>query len=306
MLNLNLCIALSTHIEVDEALSKFKWFFKMSNIEVPHRFNQIISLFHFIRFWRCDSISNFNSTISKIVHLIVYVYYPVSLMVGAFTNDNETEQMFLVVLSIVTFVLAIRLYYILWRKDEIIGFINELGTHSIADDELFHRINNKIIIFIKLVSFMEVMLLFAVIAMTIITSPIVSNDKMLPMNIYFPLDWRHNELFYWIAFTFVVYEMMISMSSSLLNPIIWYLMMSCAIKYQVLGYELKNLGFNGDGGGKALSRNVTSVSEGVTSDQIKVSFQMKLILFIKNHRYLQEYEHFLTRKMKIHFYFLYF
>lgn len=252
----------------------------MHNITVHPRINQIISLFYFIRLWRFDNVSDFSLTISKVVHLIVYVYYPVSLMAGAFINDNESEKMFLVVLSIVTFVLAIRLYYILWKKDEIIGFIRKLGAHSITDSEQFYRANDKITIFIKFVTFMELMLLGAVIAMTIITSPIISTTKQLPMNIYFPMDWKHNELFYWIAFTFVIYEMSLSLSSSLLNPIIWYLMMSCAIKYQVLGSEFKNLGRNI--GQKSSKENITSVD----------SFHTKLILLIKNHDDLQEYESF--------------
>lgn len=254
----------------------------MHTITVPRRINQIISLFYFIRLWRCDAVSDFSIMISRIVHLIVYIYYPVSLMTGAFTNDNESEEMFLVVLSIVTFVLAIRLYYILWRKDEIIGFIRKLGAHSITDSEQFDRVNHKITMFIKFITLMELTLLGAVIAMTIITSPIISAEKQLPMNIYFPADWKHNEIVYWIAFTFVIYEMIISMSSSLLNPVIWYLMMSCAIKYQTLGHEFQNLGFNT--GEKSLTEKITSVDE--NGDL----FHTKLILLIKNHYDLQKYE----------------
>lgn len=251
----------------------------MPNIDVPPRIHQIISLFHCIRLWRSDDVSYSNSMISKILHLVVYIYYPVSLMAGAFTNDNEAEKMFLVVLSIVTFVLAIRLFYILWKKDRIIGFIHKLGRHTITDGEQYHRVNDKIMIFIKLVTFMELMLLFAVIAMTIITSPIVSTKKMLPMNIYLPFDWKHNDLLYWIAFAFVIYEMMISMTSSLMNPIIWYLMISCASKYQLIGHELKGLG------------NVVSSSIAIGD---KDSYQMQLISKIKDHHDLQKCEAILT------------
>lgn len=245
------------------------------NIKVPPRIEQIIYLFYLIGLWQDDNRTNFRKWVWKIFHLAVYVYYPVSLAVGALTNDNENARMFLVVLSIVTFVLAVRLYYILWKKDQIIKFIIEMGAHSIEDNEQFCFVNNKIRVFIKFVTYLQFMLVSSVIAMTIITSPIFSNEKMLPMNIYFPLDWKNNELFYWIAFLFVNYEMMISLVSALLNTIVWYLLMSFGIKYQTLGNQFKNLGSETE-------------RKGILVRENQELFNLKLVELIKNHHGLQE------------------
>lgn len=248
----------------------------MYNIEVPKRIHQIVSLFYFIGLWQAENVSDFRKWITKILFLVVFVYYPVSLAAGAFTNDNENEKMFLVGLSITIFVLAVRLYYILWKKDEILGFIRKLGAHSIRDLDQFKQIKNKIRILINCVTALELMLVFAVSAMTIITLPIFSNEKKLPLDIYFPLDWKHNEFYYWIGFLFVDYEMVSAIVTSLLNAIVWYLMMSCAIKYQTLSTDFKYFGH---------------VSSGKIGES-KHLFHADLIILIKNHLDLQEYDPF--------------
>lgn len=247
----------------------------MYTLKVPTRINQIFSVFYFIGMWSVNQ-TNFRKWFLKTLYLIVYTYYPASIIAGACTNDNEPELMFLVALSVTISVVLVKFYYILWKQDQIHEFIQELGTHLIADINEFNQVNKEITIFIKLATYMCSMTLYSGIAAAVIALPIFTKERVLPVNLYFPVDWKHNDLFYCMAFVVVTYFMMITVVISLLNVIVWYLMMSCGIKYRLLEKEFKNLGF----------------VRGNTTSKESIIQNAELIDIIKMHQNLQEYKNF--------------
>lgn len=63
---------------------------KMYTIEVHNRIEQIMSLFYFLGLWHGDDRDNVRKWSLKIIHLLTYGYFPLSLVAGALTDDNET------------------------------------------------------------------------------------------------------------------------------------------------------------------------------------------------------------------------
>lgn len=248
----------------------------MNIIEVPPLINQIISVFYFMRLWRRDHVSYF----SKLVQIVVYMYYPVSLMAAAFTNDDETQQVFSIVASILAYVITARLYYILWKKDEILEFVDKFCSHSILDNDLYNRVNNRISTFMKAILLVELIVTFCIVGLAVTSLPIFTNGKKLPLNVYFPLDWEHNELIYWIAFVLLVYEFVLTLVCMLQTAIVSYLMMCCAIKFETLGIELKNLGY--------ISEEKSSNEKFLYTSEKQTLFYAKLIHLIRNHQDLQK------------------
>lgn len=250
----------------------------MYTIKVHKRIEQMMSFFYFIRFWNDDNRSNFCKRVLNITYLSVYGFTPVLLFAGAFKNYDEIEPIFSIVLSLVTFVGAIKMYYFLWNKDQILAFIREMGTHSISDKKEFDQVNNKIENLMKFGSCFVSMILCAAIGMITIALPIFSNKKHLPTNFYIPLNWKENEFVYWMSFGFVSYQILFSVVCASFNVIIWYMMVSCAVKYQILGNEFRNLG--------------TLNEAKTTKDKKQNLFPNELIALIKNHRNLQQYKNF--------------
>lgn len=246
----------------------------MHCIEVHKTLNRMISALYFFGLWQSDNVSHCRSWCVRTWYLGVYGYVVIALAGGALTTDNENEMVFLAVLSIVAFVLEIRLYFFLLKKDVILGFIRNMGVHSIKDDEEFYQVNDKIKAFIKFVSSFEIMLVVAVSTMAIIALPFFTSEKRLPLHYYFPFNWQENIILYITAYTFVTYGLMLTSLCTLFNVIIWYLMMSCAIKYQILGNELKNIGCGAE-------ENDATVGE-------QDLFLLELIVLIKKHKQLGE------------------
>lgn len=191
--------------------------------------------------------------------------------------QTNRKVVFLAVLSIVAFVLEIRMYMFLWRKNDILGFIRRMGVHSIRDDEQFHQVNDKIKFFMKFVSSFEIMLLCAVSTMAIIALPFFTDEKRLPLGYFFPFNWQANAFLYIVAYIYVTYGLMLTTLCTLFNSLIWYMMMSCGVQYQVLGNEFRNIGFDDD-----------ETEEIVSIHEKQDRFLLELILLIKKHKQLQE------------------
>lgn len=258
----------------------------MYTIAVNYRIGQIISAFHFIGLWHDDRRSKFHKWFLSILHLMFYAYYPFALITGALTSDNHTESIFTLVMSILTFVTAVRLYYFVLKQNEILHFIRKIGVHSIKDSEkLFCQINDKINAFNRFINVFVIMILSAFFTAVTKNMPIFSTEKRLPFRIYFPLDWTKNDIYYWITYTFTSLEVFMTIFCAFFSVIIWYMMLAFALEYEILGDEFKNLG---------------------RTDMVTVETQPKedlflndLILLIKKHRDLQEYKNcFSTPQMK--------
>lgn len=245
----------------------------MYSIEVHQTIDRMITVFYFFGMWQNNNVSHFRSLCLRIWYLVVYGYVVLAIALGSIMTDNESEVVFLAVMAIVAFVLEFRLYFFLWKKDDILGFIRKMGVHSIKDEEKFNQVNDRINLFLKLVSYFEVMVATAAITVTIIALPLFSTGRKLPLNYYFPFEWQEDAFLYFTAFVFVTFGLMLSTLLTFFNAIIWYMMLSCAIKYEILGNEFKNIGSDSKA---AIDGNQDDI------------FLLELIDLIKKHKQLRE------------------
>lgn len=251
----------------------------MYSIEVHWRVEQTKFLFYLIGLWPGKNRSNFHKLCLKILNLILPICYMISVLPSSFSSDNMSEIVFISVIFIASLVQAIRWHYFFWKNEEIMKYIHSMGAHSIEDHQDFIQINNKINIFMKCATVYHFMIFCSLVVFNVLTLPIISNTKRLPLNLYFPLNWKENEISYWIAFTFTGCEIMFISVYSIANTVIWYLMMCCGIKYELLGNEFKNLGTTL---GTTTLQTINSVAEK------KDIFFKELIAVIKKHQRLQK------------------
>lgn len=248
----------------------------MHSIKLHSRVEQTITLFYFIGLWPSENRSSFSKWCLKIMHLVLPICYMISVLPASFDSDNITEIVFVAVIFIASCVQAIRWHYFIWRYDEIMKFLQSMGAHSIDDHQDFFRVNNKINFFMKCATVYHFMIFCSLVVFNILTLPIISNTKRLPLNLYFPLNWKENEIIYWIAFAFAGFQIMCISVYSIANTAIWYLMMCCGIKYELLGNELRNLGKG------TLKKTIISITEE------QDLFFKELITLIQKHQSLQK------------------
>lgn len=64
----------------------------------------------------------------------------------------------------------------------------------------------------------------------------------LPFKIWFPLDWKHNRIFYWITAFYCIMSYIFSIVTAVyFRLFVWFLLYNASLQYQLLGKRLKNL-----------------------------------------------------------------
>lgn len=163
----------------------------MYRVEVPTTINRIINLFYRLRLWDHYEGTFSCATVLRLFQAINFVFFVISTIISATITPKIQEAVFLTDFSILTVTHAARMVYIVWKKVEILKFIDEIGTHYIVDVDEFVRVRNKIGAFLK---FAELFVLAcfsnAIVAMIF---PIFSHEIMV--NIAFP--WEKKGFAFW-------------------------------------------------------------------------------------------------------------
>lgn len=252
----------------------------MFTIKVHKRIEQIISVFYILGLWHDQSRINCGKWNISVLHLVIYIYYPCSLVVGSLESDNDMEKIFLGAMSIVSGLAAVRLFYFIREKDAILTFIRTVGVHTIRSEKKFHQINGELNMFMKFASYFELNCMGAVVSLIIMALPFFTAERRLPFNIFIPyLDWRAHGIYYWIFYAYVAYGALMTLVCTLFIVIIWYLMISLVIEYEILGDTIENVGWI-----RKDNLGHNAVLKKGKSDQ----FLQELIVLIKKHRDIQE------------------
>lgn len=214
----------------------------MYNIERNTRINQIIGGFHRFFMWRNEKESTCLDITRKLLYLISYMTFPISLALGGFLSDDENEAIYLVAAAIPQAVGTVKLAYILWKKKEISAFIDDSSVHSIVNYDEFTQISNKLQNLMKFSSCFISANVMGIGTIIFLSLPVFTSENRLPVNIAFPLDWKNSLFAYWLAYAYFFFAATISMVIISFNAVLWYLMLNFSIKYQILGNELRKMG----------------------------------------------------------------
>lgn len=215
----------------------------MYNIEIHSTFHCIIGAFYEFGLWHNEEKSTFRKNGRRLFYLLNMILFQILLVTCACFSDDKSESVFLVQVEISAIVMAVKLIYLLWKKDTILEMLSTtMVAHSISDHVLFMQVNKKITKFMKFVHVYLVMIAVIVFILIISPLPIFSVEKKLPLSIPFSLDCKYSEIIYWLTYAFLTFQICLIAVVNLLTVIIWYVMLNCSIKYQILGNQFRRLG----------------------------------------------------------------
>nr|QGW45383.1 odorant receptor 10 [Bradysia odoriphaga] len=213
----------------------------MRSYKIQSEINNMITFFYRIGFWHRGPDASPVQLIVKLFYCILYSQFTASLVGGAIINPSIGETVFLVETSIITIVFLAKLCFLMWKQNEIVELLNGICIFRIRYDEDFNRVDVKLRKFIK---FVKVVVLVTLVACVVegILIPIIKSGKYLFYKIAFPWDWKTNDVAYVAAVTFVFIEILMSLAAFFFSIIIWYVLLNCSLRYEVLGNELRKTG----------------------------------------------------------------
>ncbi|XP_037049672.1 odorant receptor 22a-like isoform X2 [Bradysia coprophila] len=201
----------------------------------------LISLFYWMGIWHRNDIPTTRQIKIKLFYWIYYSLLICSLTVGAIKSKSMDEAIFIAQISIMTSILAVKFWILIWKQKQILELINRVCAISYRNDEDLSFFNNKMEKFIKfVVTFLSSA--FIMCSCAIIIVPFVGSEKKLFVSIAFPLDYRNDAIAFWIAHIFIATQSYLSVLIVSTSVLIWYLMFHCSLRYEILGREIRNMG----------------------------------------------------------------
>lgn len=251
----------------------------MYSIQLPAGINQMIEFLYRFGFWHRGDKATVRETASKLFYTIAIFCFPASLMAGAIETETSDEFIFLTLTAIITTVMSIKLLYLIWKKKEILNFLQRICIHSFKNEMEFTLVDEKLKRVIKIITSFYFSVIFAAITASIVV-PFVGSEKKLFYNIGFPLNYKNNEIAFWIALIFSFFEIMLAVVSILFNIFIWYFFLNISLKYDALGIRLSILGENG----------VAKLAKRKISEKEKQDlFKRDLVAGVESHKNINEY-----------------
>lgn len=249
-------------------------------IQVHYRISQLISAFYRLGLWNDEIENSTYKARRKLFYLIFFILFVMMIGMGSFVCESRDESIFLALVTTTGVVLIARLFALIRKKKEILLFTREFGVYSIKDYEEFMQVNKKLKNFVQFLCYFAVAIFVGILLLLLL--PVFTSARDLPLNIWFPLDYKNDDVVYWIAYAFVSCGSVLAYVCMSQNALVWYVMFNCAIKYEILGNQLKHLG-------EAAAQETIGQKSKISEAEEQNLYLRDFIVVIKTHQSLQEY-----------------
>jgi len=249
----------------------------MYKIEIHPTIDQLIAAFYLFGTWQKEKSSQFCEVLRKLLFVLNHILLQILIIICMIQTTDKSELIFLTEVEGHIFFLTIKLVFLLWKKADLLTFAQDC-THTFIEREEFMQATKKITNLMKFVHayllMMVVVLMFAVVS----SLPIFSSEKKLPLYTNFSFHTNYDEIIYWLAYAYMLYNLVFIIVLNSITIIIWYVMLNCSIKYQVLGNRLQKLG----------EAKKTAVEQHSKPEKRDL-YHQDLVCLVKTHQNISEY-----------------
>ncbi|XP_037041521.1 odorant receptor 94b-like [Bradysia coprophila] len=213
----------------------------MHLIQIHNAIGSINSLFYRIGVWHRGDNPTVKEIRLKFAYCIQFVLFLISSVVGAITNERIEASIFLAQISIAAAVLGIKFLFLIWKQHKILDLLNRVCVFTVLNDDDYNLYKEK------LKGFMKFVLVFLITVAVIGFSGAVillflGTERTFFLEIAFPMDYRSNEFAFWAATIFIVTSYSMATIGIFFTIIIWYLLLVCSLRYEVLENGLRYMG----------------------------------------------------------------
>lgn len=239
----------------------------MHGTEIHPVIKKITRFYYLVGFWHQGDIATKRELTVKLFYSLYLLAFVLSLAIGVTTQENRDESIYLAEVSVLNFVCLVKLCILIWEQKKIERLLHQVCVFTAQDDENFTIFNQTLSPYIK---FANVLLssTFICLICEVAIYPFIGSEKTIFLKIAFPLNWRNDEISFWMANFFFLTGGMVSVAGISLGVIVWYLLLVCSLRYKLLGSHMRK------------------TDQRTTGQQI---YFRDLVVSIKEHLNLQKY-----------------
>lgn len=215
----------------------------MFEVKVDKTLCIVVALLYEFGVWRKDEEPYRRWIFRRTLFILQYISFLIYILTLAFRSDDDDEKLFLINVAIGIFVVIVKMFYLLFKKDEILTFFEDpIVAHCITNNDDAIEVNDKIKVFGKLSQVYLSVILLATIAVTFSPLPIFSGQKMLPFFVRFDSESEFDTILYYVSYVFVSFGAFASFVFNWMTLFIWYIMFNYSIEYKLVGNRFQRLG----------------------------------------------------------------
>ncbi|KAJ6641758.1 putative odorant receptor 71a [Pseudolycoriella hygida] len=156
--------------------------------------------------------------------------------------EKRAEIILLAPTSLYASMSTLRIYAVMFNFKRIKRSFDEITEFELKS-EMESEFIRKLISRFARTSVAYVIFMFSALGSALV-APIFEKERVLPVPIWFPLDWQNNLFYYWLAYIFsTLGQLALVVLNSFIPIFIWFLMYGNALKLKLLGDRIATLGY---------------------------------------------------------------
>lgn len=204
--------------------------------------NFSILAFNIFGVWPRNHSTVIYTIIGYAFHILFSAGWTVAKCIGTTMLEKRSDLILLGPSSLYCCMSTLRIFIVMYNfknikrnYDKIIGF--EVNTEEFEDTQIkIKRFSRNSVAY--------VVFLFSALGSAVF-EPFFKKERMMPIPIWFPLDYRNNIMYFWIGYWFSFFGILsLVVLDSFIPIFIWFLIYSNALKLKMLGNRISKLGYD--------------------------------------------------------------
>lgn len=222
---------------------KFRTFSKMTLKFGSNNFiNFAITAFHVFGVWPKEYSTQLYTIMAFSFHTFFTAGWTTAKCIGTAMLEKRAEIILLAPTSLYASMSTLRIYIVMFNFKKIKRSYDEITEFELKSDQESEYIRDKVGRFSRS-SVAYVVFMFSALGSALV-APIFEKERVLPVPIWFPLDWKNNLFYYVFAYIFsTLGQLSLVVLNSFVPIFIWFLMYGNALKLRLLGNRVSKLGY---------------------------------------------------------------
>nr|QGW45421.1 odorant receptor 48 [Bradysia odoriphaga] len=214
----------------------------MYTIPLVKPIHTYIEIFYRLGFWQKEEESNYRKNGKKFSLVFFYGLFPTFLIADALLLDDLSESLRVMMIFFGCAIVYIKCLFLIFKQEKIFEYLNDLNRlFSPNNREEYEQTNKKLKFFSNVFDPYYYVAVITAIGCVAAQLPIFREDHdELPF--FISISWNDSDIIYYSLFVFITLILIMCVISIMITPLLWYIMFSYSIAFDLLGNQWKNLG----------------------------------------------------------------
>lgn len=198
-------------------------------------------MFHIFGLWPRKHSTIIYTVLGYSFHILFSAGWTIAKCIGTAMLEDRSDLILLGPSSLYCIMSILRIFIFLYNFANIRKSFDQIREFALNDQESRY-IQGRITTFSR-TSVAYVVFMFCALGSAVVT-PFFEEERVMPIPIWFPLDYKNNVLYFWIGYWFSflgIFSLVVL--DSFLPIFIWFLMYGNALKLNVLSDRVSALGY---------------------------------------------------------------